>query len=323
MNELKTDINGKFPVVLNDLRFVDNFYRKAIHSIIAGLMRYDGIIYGCDIEIDGNVATMSEGAIWLDGELLQVSEQTFNYDAGNNYFIKLSNYYLPEGRKLFGDNTIHDTYEVRVGIIHDGGSSTSQPNMIRATSSKLVDNAEGRLPRISTHQNAQNGLRPNAIVGTSSSGALVSCDVKSAHNKDFGTGNNNVPRGNHTHSYEPLSLYNGNVTKRAFLDIGAWNMVEANVPSKEIDLINIIDFDIYRVISVDVVIFTDSGRYGGTFHNVKDDMKIEIHKEVGQHGQPNVFNIRLVNYKKTFVNQPWETLSYTDVNRGIVTVTYY
>lgn len=318
MNKLKTNINGKMPFVLDDIRFLDDVYRSSINAILSGLMRYDGIIYGCKLIIDGNQATVRKGAIWLNGELLPVPEQTFNYDASHHYFFKLNSYFAPEGNKTFGDGTQHDTYEIRIAEVHDGGSSTFISNMIRVNASKIIDNAPGRIARLSTVQNNQNGLLPNAVVGTSSTGALVSCNIKTAFNKNFGATANTVAEGNKIHG-----LYNGNPVKKVFIDIGAWDMINDTYPHKTIDLINIIEFDIHRIISVNVIIFTDSGRYVGTFHNVKDDMDIRIHKEAGQHGSPDEFNITLGNHKKTFVNQSREALTDTDRNRGIITITYY
>lgn len=207
MNELKTNINGKFPFVLNDIRFFDDIYRSAINSLLEALAVKSGdvIVSGCRITTLGNTGTLSAGSIWLNGELLIVPEQTFSYIAGHNYFLKLKEYYLQEGRKTFGDNTTHETYLVRTAEVHDGGTQTNIADMIRIRTARLVGNAPGHIPRISTHPDFSDGLLPNAIVGTSSSGALVSCAVKSAHNKEFGISHGNVPPiGEHGLNYNQL-----------------------------------------------------------------------------------------------------------------------
>lgn len=139
MNRLKTNQSGGFPFVLDDLRFLDNAYRQAFTNIAYAISLSDCILWGCDLSDDGTDITVTEGAVWLNGEILHVPEQTITYVPGHNYFLRLSASYDPNGLKTFADSNLYDTYELRVAELFDGGTDTVIASAINIHNDKRIN----------------------------------------------------------------------------------------------------------------------------------------------------------------------------------------
>lgn len=119
MNELKTDINGKFPFFLDDIRFLDNAYRMAFEAFAKAVSFNENVIlYGINVTDNGeNSFTFSQGAVVLNGDILEVAERTLNVTPGNKAIITKDKSWDNAGFKLFGDGTQHNTYKVIKGVI--------------------------------------------------------------------------------------------------------------------------------------------------------------------------------------------------------------
>ena len=143
MNKLLTEINGKFPFVLNDIRFMDSAYRAGFESISKAISANQNVVlWGVDVSIDGTEVTVTEGDVVINGEILHVDASSIEVGAGMRAVIISEISYDPQGNKLFGDGTLHDTYEIRKAIITTVGIFTPP-------SSNCVELASSTYNRIS------------------------------------------------------------------------------------------------------------------------------------------------------------------------------
>ncbi len=141
MNELVTNIHGKFPYVLDDIRFLDAAYRSAILAISKGIASGEDIILsGLEVTDNGNNSyTYSSGVVLLQGELLNVSGVTVNVPPEHVAFIVREESFDPAGLKVFGDGQLHNTYKIvegRIGV----GSDTPAQHHIEIDNAKRLDN---------------------------------------------------------------------------------------------------------------------------------------------------------------------------------------
>jgi hypothetical protein len=114
MNRINTNYNGGFPLNLNDLRFTDDAVRLAFKDILRGFAgNTPVVIFGCEatpIEPEGH--TISEGAIFYQGEIWHVDEHTIGeYGDAPDWAFYLT--YDETGNKIFKDGIQHNTYELR------------------------------------------------------------------------------------------------------------------------------------------------------------------------------------------------------------------
>lgn len=115
---VSTDLGG-FPFVSDDLRFIESGVMEALSALVSPYIGSSNglIISGCDRTIVGGNINISEGFIFLQGEIYYVPAQTV-LDEGKtyNYFEVLENY-DPAGEKQFQNSATHDTYAVRIAQI--------------------------------------------------------------------------------------------------------------------------------------------------------------------------------------------------------------
>ena len=115
MNKLDTTNNGKQPIFLNDIRFVDEANRNAFFALIKAISKDENrILYGCEITtIVNDDYSIAEGAVVIQGEVLQVSAQNFTTtNLADTYFI-LQETDLAEGIRVFGNGSTHYVYKKR------------------------------------------------------------------------------------------------------------------------------------------------------------------------------------------------------------------
>lgn len=116
MNKLLTNITGGFPFTLDDLRFQDDANRLAIADAIKTIAG-DGpvVLHGCDLTVAGVTVSVSEGAIFWQGEIWHVSPH--NYAAPDPMpEAPLWNFVTANdaaGSKVFEDGLTHQVYQVR------------------------------------------------------------------------------------------------------------------------------------------------------------------------------------------------------------------
>jgi len=138
MNQFKTTDTGGMPFVADDLRFMDAIYRQAINDILAGISGTDCILWGCRISNDGTFTNITEGAVWLGGELVHVAARQIAYDATHSIFVNVFDLANPDGYKKFADDNFHDTYIVREGNVF-GFADTVFAGAINISTAKRIE----------------------------------------------------------------------------------------------------------------------------------------------------------------------------------------
>jgi len=157
MNKLDTNNNGGFPLTLNDFRFIDDSVRLALYDI-CGAFGITGavILYGCQVQQQGNYMVVSEGAILNNGEIWHVFPHNFSIPNGFNEapywnFIEQND---PAGSKVFFDGVTHQVYKVRKAT----GSAVPDPAAITS----IQMDGLSRLPDLSESV-ADLTLAPGAV----------------------------------------------------------------------------------------------------------------------------------------------------------------
>lgn len=169
MNKFDTTNNGKQPIYLDDFRFVETANFQAFSSIFDVLTdATNNILYGCALTDNGGGNwDITEGAIVIDKEVLEVSAESFVCaDIANCYFL-LKETDLPEGLRVFGDETNHFVYKGRTAQIVEEGAPTP------------------------SHLGIQSETIQSVFADL--------FDKKTAFNKNFGTAGSTVAEGNHGH----------------------------------------------------------------------------------------------------------------------------
>lgn len=103
MNKLITDITGKFPFVLDDLRWAHN----GIISAIAELLKSFGdrvILHG--VEVDTETGSYTQGAFYIKGEVFAFDAQSIPSEA--NKVVRIVESYDAAGLKEFPDRAEGD-----------------------------------------------------------------------------------------------------------------------------------------------------------------------------------------------------------------------
>jgi len=175
MNIFKTDINGKLPFVLDDLRFMDNIYRKSFEALMNGL-NPNCIIYGCNYTTTQGTVVIDAGAVVINGEICLVKAHTVNAMEVKKIRFELKESVNSAGNKLFGDGTIHETYLIREaeGVVF----TTPLPNDVLLGTHSLLE-------QIAKWTESEEGFATSVVV--SDSNKLSAINIESAFNKSFAT----------------------------------------------------------------------------------------------------------------------------------------
>lgn len=125
MNRLKTNIDGGFPLRLDDFRWTEEANKEALTGLVRALIgSEDGAkLYGC-VVVDteqGDIWTCSEGFIYMNDEIFYVAEQSIE-NTGTLWFEELVTYDA-SGNKTFEDASTNDTYEIRRAQLATGASA--------------------------------------------------------------------------------------------------------------------------------------------------------------------------------------------------------
>lgn len=114
MNNLKTNINGGFPFVLDDLRFLHDSYKEAIRGFINGYGNQAVIMSGCVRSVNSGTVNITEGYVIMSGEMFHFPAQSYpTPQPGEVEYFVVDVTYDPSGNKVFEDGQSHDTYEIR------------------------------------------------------------------------------------------------------------------------------------------------------------------------------------------------------------------
>lgn len=91
MNKLDTNVNGGYPVELDDFRFLDDIYRTGIHKIIQSFSNF-AILTGCEIGLDlNNDEKINAGWVVINGEIGFLPE-TIGLSNSQDYGVVADNY---------------------------------------------------------------------------------------------------------------------------------------------------------------------------------------------------------------------------------------
>lgn len=140
MNNFKTTFTGGMPLYNDDFTFIQTNIKEALKAL-GGLNQSsfaakDGfVLWGCVIALDGGDITVTEGAIFLNGEIYYVPAQSFAVPVGDNafYFQVAATTFDPVGAKEFEDATTHDTYEIiRAELTYDAYADEPALDAIKA-----------------------------------------------------------------------------------------------------------------------------------------------------------------------------------------------
>jgi len=117
MNRLDVSDVGGFPVVLDDLDFLQDAFKGAFEGIgaMAGanLLAADGfIISGCEKTSPGGVTNIAAGFIYLKGEVFKVDAHVTVVPTETEHWVELETDDAA-GNKVFQDTVSHQTYKVR------------------------------------------------------------------------------------------------------------------------------------------------------------------------------------------------------------------
>lgn len=133
MNKLITTDIGGFPVVLDDIRFIDTAIRESFAAVFKSFMQNEDtsnvalIIHGCEKTTTGTFPTItntySPGIVVLDGEpLLFQGLVVSGVDVARRWVI--DNTFDPSGDKLFKNGDTNSTYQIRTAKLVPALTST-------------------------------------------------------------------------------------------------------------------------------------------------------------------------------------------------------
>lgn len=130
MNNLKTDINGGFPWVLDDWRWkwdqIDAFFTALIGAL--GVSETAFIIQGCEVTINGNDIDVAVGYIYADEQIIRVDAQTITGGVPADFIhVVINTTYDAAGNKALEDGGTADAYEKKRAVFTVGsGTPTSE-----------------------------------------------------------------------------------------------------------------------------------------------------------------------------------------------------
>lgn len=205
MNQLLTNINGGFPLNLNDLRFTDSSIRLALADIVQSFGAGNGqacILWGCEVQFMGDYHQVNEGAIFVQGEVWHVYphviEINFPFPDEPEWACFAS--FDPDGNKIFKDGIQHNTYQERraklcisgqtpSGTIHALayslvrplkslflGTTESEPTLMNATT--IISGSEMKASKIINSVTLQGQIRNPYIASNEVTVLKVANDFK-------------------------------------------------------------------------------------------------------------------------------------------------
>ncbi len=180
MNRLETP-NGKMPIYLDDIRFIDSIYRNTVLALANSVFDIETngfIVDGCNVTINGSDLTISEGNIFVSGEYFEVDEHIFsNYVQGQKYFFEIVE--SQTSQRTFGDGISKNVHTIRNVII-----SLVDVNNENQTSLNAIEGK--RYFDILTKYLLSTTFNASEVVKTDANKKLITESIKTAFNKNFG-----------------------------------------------------------------------------------------------------------------------------------------
>ena len=115
MNEFITDVNGGFPLFLDDIRFLDSTFRNSLISLVRAITGGDGcVLSGINITPDEpstDAITVSSGFIFSEGNIYYFPGQIIeNYNPSTIYVFKISQ--TLGGTRILANSDVVDAYKI-------------------------------------------------------------------------------------------------------------------------------------------------------------------------------------------------------------------
>ena len=154
MKRLITTENGGMPIVLDDIRWLDDEYRNAWYAFISafGATALTSFkLSGCVVTVNDTTYTTTAGYICLEGEILQVDAHSITVSETFTAKWVVEETYDIAGNKQFFDESNHDTYLIRKGKLQQCGYTPH--NYMSCDAPYLKDVILGWTPASPTEEN--------------------------------------------------------------------------------------------------------------------------------------------------------------------------
>ncbi len=233
MNKLKTDIEGKFPFVLDDLRFQAEGMKKALANLAKGFGD-KVILWG----LTANATHNLEGAVFINDEIFKFEQSAI---LTGNLVLKIAETYDENGYKEFpnradGDKWRH-TYVIRKVVMKSYGTLPSSLPADEFLFSEFI-----KLSEFVDNSGLINSINENTT-------EISRC-------------NDQIASEYHTRLYEETN-FSAVIKKKAF-PLGKMNL---NIVNETIDM-PIPHSDRLEIVSISVVVYDDFGRMSHNLNNI-------------------------------------------------------
>jgi len=124
MNRLKTNINGGFPLALDDIRYNDDAYRHAFANLLKVFAfpvsdNPNFVVNGCERQNETSTyCEVTDGYVWIQDELIRVDAHSLTLSTpGDSWGLKKQTTFDSAGNKVFFNGTSHQTYEKNRAVL--------------------------------------------------------------------------------------------------------------------------------------------------------------------------------------------------------------
>lgn len=127
MNNLDTTNLGRMPIVLDDLRFINNSIKEMLNGIVGHDNSVPIILSGCEVDLiayGSGTLNMTAGCVYFNNEIFLINAIAGMSITSFLYFEAVETN-DSAGFKTFGDGSTHDTYKLRVAEVNQGSSLPS------------------------------------------------------------------------------------------------------------------------------------------------------------------------------------------------------
>ncbi|MBA3901730.1 MAG: hypothetical protein H0X62_16260 [Bacteroidetes bacterium] len=144
MDKLITTHNGGMPDTLDHFRWYEESVKNVLENICRGLNNGAStalVLWGVNVTISGNNYDVTEGAIFVQGEIFRVPAHTLaRFASGTGtYYWDLDVSYNPEGFLTFESNEMHDVYKIRVMKLYKTTDNMPAGSFVPLALPKLSD----------------------------------------------------------------------------------------------------------------------------------------------------------------------------------------
>lgn len=120
MKRFFTENNGGLPFVLDDLRWIESGNIEALKALITPYLapgQTQLILSGCEVTEDSGDLVVSEGYIYIDGEIYHCPVSSVLDEGLDHQFFSVEVLIDPAGDKVFQTTNTFSTYHNRVAVL--------------------------------------------------------------------------------------------------------------------------------------------------------------------------------------------------------------